>query len=250
MLVYLFAVLFVQVVEIHLAGSTGDSDDELRTHWGSIARALLTLYMSITGGQNWETAANSLLTISPLMVVAYCAYIAIAVFCVLNTVTGIFVEKAMQITSADEDCMMWNELDRRKKWVRDVKLLFRSAEGGHTGKLEWEEFCKLLNDLHMQNILKSLGVDVMAIEPRILFDLFDTDGGGTIEINEFANALQKLHGSAQAIDMARMKYKLMGMNKKIKEIKCTLESQFPCDPIGTHSADQFASTAFIDDEIW
>ena len=149
--------------------------------------------------------------------------------------------------------MMWNELDRRKRWVRDVKLLFRSADGGNTGRLDWEGFCKLLKDIHTQNTLNSLGVDVMAVEPRMLFDLFDTDGGGTIEINEFAAALQKLHGSAQAIDMARLKYKLIGMNKHILHIKDMLESQdvATCSPRRSHTVAQRASEtadAIYDDD--
>jgi len=227
MLMYLFAVMFVQIVENELA-SAGDpvhNEDELRAHWGSLSRALYTLYMSITNGMSWDAAAEPLLMISPALALAFCAYIAIALFGVLNTITGIFCEKAMQIASADEDCMMWNELDRRKRWVRDVRRLFRSAEGGHTGRLDWDSFCNLLGDLQMQNVLKSLGVDVTAIEPRMLFDLFDTDGGGTVEINEFASGLMKLHGSAKAVDLARIKYKMVGMNTRIKEIKQMLESQ-------------------------
>jgi voltage-gated sodium channel len=232
MLMYIFAVSFVQIVENELAGAAEGADGaptyvdhELLAHWGSLSRALYTLYMSITNGMSWDAAVEPLLRISPFLAGAFCVYIAIALFCVLNTITGIFCEKAIQIVSADEDCMMWNELDRRKAWVRDVKRLFRGADGGDNGRLEWEGFCKLLKDFQMQNILKSIGVDVMAVKPRMLFDLFDTDGSGTIEINEFADALQKLHGSAKAVDMATLKYKLMGMNKRMREIKEMLESQ-------------------------
>jgi Ca2+-binding EF-hand superfamily protein len=223
MLMYLFAVSFVQIVETQLANGTIGSDGELVVYWGSLPRAIYTLYLSITNGISWDDAAKTLLMISPSLVVAYCAYIAIALFCVLNTITGIIVDKATNVISADDDCRMWNELDKKKRWVRDVKLLFRKADKDNTGKLEWEGFHKLLTDLQMQNILKCLGVDVMAIEPRMLFDLFDTDGGGSIDINEFASSIQKLHGSAKAVDLARLKFKLVGMNKKVRDIMDILE---------------------------
>lgn len=225
MLMYLFAVSIVQIVETQLADEATGSTGELVLYWGSLPRAIYTLYLSITNGTSWDDAAEPLLMISPSLVAAYCVYIGIASFCVLNTITGIIVDKATHVIAADDDCRMWNELDRKKRWVRDVRLLFHKADKDGTGKLGWEGFHRLLTDLQMQNILKCLGVDVMAIEPRMLFDLFDTDGGGTIDINEFAASIQKLHGSAKAIDMARLKFKIVGMNNKIRTLLDILEPQ-------------------------
>jgi len=231
MLMYLFAVGFLQIVEDKLvdAMSTPGTDptyiNEMRFYWGSLPIAVYTLFLSITNGISWDRPAETLRTISPVMIAAYCVYIAIAVFCVLNTITGIFVEKANAITSADEDCRLWSELSKRRRWVRQVKDLFDKADPDQTGKVDWDGFQEMMRDIHMQENLKSLGVDVLATEPRMLFDLFDADGGGTIEIDEFASGLQTLHGFAKAVDVAGLKYALRGLSRKVSQLDHSMSRQ-------------------------
>jgi Ca2+-binding EF-hand superfamily protein len=230
MLMYLFAVSFLQIVEEEFQVARDFPErahpriDELKKHWGSLLSGVYTLYLSITNGISWHMAADPLMELSPLPLALYCAYIAVAVFCVLNTVTGIFVEKANHIAKVDEDCRLWAELDKRKKWVREVKTLFKRADSKGEGFLDYEAFALQLQDVRVQEHLKALGLDVMTTDIQTLFELFDFDGGGTIEINEFATALQRLNGGASAVDVASMKFALKVANQHIVDIIGAMQS--------------------------
>jgi hypothetical protein len=210
MLMYLFGVLFIQLAEEELARVRGSPEEqefsaqELRIYWGSLGSAVYTLYLSISGGIDWKSAAQPLEDISASYLVPVCTYIAVALFCMLNTVTGIFVEKANSIVSADKDRVLWDELAKRKTWVDEVKRSFKTADADGSGELSWEEFSEQMQNLKVQTDLKMLGIDVLVTEPETLFELFDFDGNGTIEIDEFATGVQKLHGPASAIDLAAL----------------------------------------------
>jgi len=178
-----------------------------------------TLYLSITGGLNWSDAADPLLELSPWFALIFCVYMAIAVFCVLNTVTGILVEKANTIVQIDKESFLLHEMRKRKKWVEEVKDSFIRADTNGSGKLNWEEFNQQMNDVNVQMDLKALGIDVLITEPEVLFELFDFDGDGTIEIQEFATGVQKLHGKANAVDMAALKVSTKIIRKDVDQIK-------------------------------
>jgi hypothetical protein len=226
MLMYLFAVFFVQVVEEELSslqqqgGSESDWEiaEELKKHWGSIGRGVYTLYMSITGGMNWQEPAAPLLLLSPVFVLVFCLYIAVAIFCVLNTVTGILVEKANSIVGMDKDNFLWREMRKRKQWIEEVKRSFRRADTNDSGRLSREEFEAQMNNVSVQMDLKSLGIDTQVTEPDILFELFDFDGDGTIDINEFATGVQRLHGHASALDMGALKTTSRYLRDDIQEL--------------------------------
>merc|ERR1719261_402071 len=96
-----------------------------------------TLYMTISGGVDWGDVCKPLTDIHPVMGFLFAMYIAFGVLCVLNIVTGVFVENANKITSNDEDQMIMEELNQRKIWISEVKALFETADQDGSGVLDW-----------------------------------------------------------------------------------------------------------------
>jgi len=191
MLMFLFGVCFLQAVEGRLrTGGDLALESTLREHWGSVVLSIYTLLMSITGGISWVEPAEPLLQVHPALATAFCAYIAICVFCILNIVTGIIVEKSGEIVDRDSDFRYWNEMDQRKKWIRDVKAIFDHMAPGRTN-VNWPTFCAAMSSVKMQLRLKSLGIDVLATEKRSLFELLDIDGNGTIDFPEFLSLMAR-----------------------------------------------------------
>merc|ERR1711971_843107 len=132
-IMYVFGVGLMQILADDLENRIQRGDElnselgvgsDATAHYGSLVLTIYTLFMSISGGINWETAAAPILRVSPLLAGCFCLYIAFAVFCVLNIVTGIFVDNASKLTMVDEEMMLFNELEDRKRWVREIKRLF------------------------------------------------------------------------------------------------------------------------------
>merc|ERR1711933_701129 len=63
-----------------------------------------------------------------------------------------------------------------------------------------------------------MGIDVESQSKRGLFLQFDLNGDGCIEIDEFATALQSVHGNARSIDMMVLRHDNKILKKNIRDL--------------------------------
>ncbi|CAE7438154.1 CCNH [Symbiodinium natans] len=175
--------------------------------FNSLERCCFTLFLCISGGISWVEVVEPLEEVNgPILVPLLSLYVAFAVFCVLNIVTGVFVERSTSMRAMDEENMMFDEIESRKKWLREIRHLFKEADKDGSGQVEWQEFELVMADFQAQTAMKNLGFDTSRVSPQVLWHLIDYDNSGQIDIEEFAEALMKLHGSANAIDIARLRH--------------------------------------------
>merc|ERR1719436_2405609 len=120
-----------------------------------------------------------------MMGVLFAIYIAFSVLCVLNIVTGVFVENANQITKSDADTMVMEELAAREKWLSEMRRCFQKADKDGSGALNMEEFVKYSQDENVQAYFRKIGLNVESGNAQALFKLIDLNGNGTIELEEF-----------------------------------------------------------------
>ncbi|OLQ12080.1 Voltage-dependent calcium channel type D subunit alpha-1 [Symbiodinium microadriaticum] len=87
--------------------------------WSSIRQSMLTLFFSITSGISWSeagfessSAMNPLEDVSMLAVGTMLVYITLSVFTILNVVTGVFVNTAIERASADKEIASLKEAER------------------------------------------------------------------------------------------------------------------------------------------
>merc|ERR1719482_1510829 len=86
-----------------------------------------TLFRSITGGIDWIDAAQPLRQVSEVLEYAFMIYIAFGLLCVLNVITGVFVENANSITREDEESVLLEVLEDKKRWIDDVARLMEDV---------------------------------------------------------------------------------------------------------------------------
>mmetsp|Transcript_40466 Transcript_40466/g.116979 ORF Transcript_40466/g.116979 Transcript_40466/m.116979 type:complete len:609 (-) Transcript_40466:23-1849(-) len=129
------------------------------------------------------------------------SYIAVAVFVLMNLVTALIVENAMETSKANHDHMVTEREVKRQKDIDRMRKLFKSMDTDGGGTLSWEEFSMSFDDPDLGKIWKVLDIDQK--DAWELFQLLD-DGDGEITINEFIEALHRMSGVAQAKDMFRL----------------------------------------------
>merc|ERR1719161_1877865 len=101
---FMFAIVLIQAVADTLGGSSrlgSDTKADLQSMYGSLTKAMWTLYLSTTGGTDWTAAG------APL-VYAGCGYYYLFVFymnfqtiALTNVVLGLFVDTAMRAAGTD-----------------------------------------------------------------------------------------------------------------------------------------------------
>jgi len=109
-------------------------------------------------------------------------------------------------------------MESRQGFIDEVKGLFNEADDAQIGEITFAKFEFWLQDVRVQSVLKNLGIDVFATEAKSLFDLFDVDGSGTIDISELAFGLQRYRGAARGVDLAQLQNGQKRMNKKISRV--------------------------------
>jgi len=218
LVMYVFAVGLLQIVVENYEESEPVTQEGLTDYFGSLPQSIFTLFLCISGGIDWSDAATPLIEVSSLLGFALTIYVAFCTMCVLNIVTGIFVENASQMSAKDDDLMLMDEIEKRKQWIQQVRDLFESADEDGQGELSWEEFSEQLKDLRVQRCLDKLGIDVNATSHESIFQQFDFDGSGSIAISEFTTSLMRLHGTARSLDIAELRHMLNGLKLDISNL--------------------------------
>lgn len=223
LIMFMFAIFVMQIVADY---GTGDQVANATQFYGTLIRSIYTLYMAICGGIDWGQASEPLLEISPVLGFAFGTYIAFAVLCVMNIITGVFVENANQITSRDEDNLLLEDLSNRQRWLGDVKQLFEDVDDDGSGEVEFKEFERHLQDDRIQLYFRKLGVELESEHTRKFFDLLDFDSDGRLNLDEFVLGLSKLHGKARSIDVAHLLHNSNRLSTQLAALTSLVENAF------------------------
>merc|ERR1712176_915524 len=88
---YMFAIVLTQGATEAKRKDLSNMDD-VKEFYGSIPTSMFTLYQSMIGGVDWGVPAKASLSLGGMYFCTYLGFIFMNVFCVLNIVTGVFVD--------------------------------------------------------------------------------------------------------------------------------------------------------------
>jgi len=212
--IYIVAVYLTQSVNDHMVELTRDQtswEQDLRLYFGSLPRSTLSLYQAMSGGLDWDTLASPLINMNWLVGFALVAYIAFAILALMNVVTGVFVQTALQSAKNEEDKFLTDQIVRLFKDNVSKKrvsvMLPNSGTDGETfeesdvfaGRINWEAVNEALTDPNSAKEWKA--IDVNPEEAKYLFNLLDIEQAGEVSFEEFLSGCLRLHGGAKAVDL-------------------------------------------------
>lgn len=223
MIMYFFAILFTDAVSDHLSVLEEDdvrtiSGDEvaLKSFWPSLTVSILTLFKSIAGGISWHEVVEPLEAVSPLWQAGFYFYIGFVYFAVLNVVTGVFCNSAIDTARNDPDIQSLVIREAKTKCVNQIKNLFRHIDTDGSGKITIQEFENRLKDDMVQAYFASLTLEVQ--DAWMLFKLLDTGKDHSIDIDEFVDGCLRLRGHAKGVDMAKIMLDNKSILKKLSAL--------------------------------
>lgn len=103
--------------------------------FGTGPNALLSLFLSISGGVDWGDRLDRLAEVSPVYGYAFLFCIFFMTFGVLNVVVASFVDSVSQILWKDRELVTINEMDRQAQYATSTRQSFHEADQGGTGTL-------------------------------------------------------------------------------------------------------------------
>lgn len=171
----------------------------LAPYFGNLYLTMVTLFASITGGDDWMNAARHLrlLDAGEFYFAVYCCFIFFSLIGLLNVVNGIFVDSAVCTRTEDEVVQHFRDDEHRTS--QEIRRIFQQSDKDGNGSITLEE---------LQNQIKHpwvkayfAGLDIDPREASIIFSLLDTDGSGELTMDEFITGILKMKGSAKGVDV-------------------------------------------------
>mmetsp|Transcript_45860 Transcript_45860/g.109199 ORF Transcript_45860/g.109199 Transcript_45860/m.109199 type:complete len:828 (+) Transcript_45860:84-2567(+) len=179
---------------------------DLHAYFGSIGRCTMSLFQAITNGVDWRDLSDPLTEeISPAMAVVLSAYIAFMTVSLLNMITGMFVESALEGSRLQADADIVSKL-------RDI---FDDMGVSDAGLITWQDFKAQMDNPRMVGVFRSIDLDPS--EARSLFGLLDLTESGSIDAEDFVMGCLRLRGPAKSIDLATLMSETRRMNMQWQE---------------------------------
>jgi len=202
LIVYVSAICFMQIYQRELEGGSLRNSpylSQLEDLYGTVSRAMLTLFTSISGGRDWQEAMDPIWHISSFYGLMFLLYIVFILFGVLNVVTGVFVDRALEIAAQDKDFVVLEEMQSRKQEAKDLTDFFNMLDADGDGCISLEEVTQDRGKGGLQNYMFAMQLDTEALLE--LFTILDTHQTGKLDIQTFIDGCMRIRGHARAIDL-------------------------------------------------
>merc|ERR1719443_1298765 len=225
-IVYAFGILFTQAaLEVSIIQMGGGDDHAFKhsadrqLYFGTLPKSMITLFAVVTGGTAWTDLVDALAEVPAggVYVAILMFYVAFTTFAVLNVITGVFCQSAVESAALDKETAIQCQIANKQEYIEDVRELFRTIDSDNSGQITRTEFEATLQSEEGLAYLSGLEMEVS--DAWVLFKLLDIDGGGVIETEEFVQGCLRLRGAAKSVDVARILSEHRWIMRKIDEIQ-------------------------------
>lgn len=229
-LTYMFSLLLTQGAALYL--NTSDSGNleahaEVKNAYGSVLRTMYSLFLAATGGEDWGERAALIAHAGYFYAVMIPVYIFINQFSVLNIVTGIFVDGAIELGKKDRSLMIEKQRISRDENREHLVALLEQVDKDGNGVISKKEFFASLDNGAVHDFMDALRIDPN--NAAEVFLLMDSDGNGVVQLMEFIQGMEKIQGEARSLDIHMlllhtrkiidMLYRMQGIESSIMNIR-------------------------------
>lgn len=225
-LFYSFGVVVTQLVVDHCRYATIDAGAEsgppqcpdlLEKYWSNVSESMLTLFMAITGGVNYDDALRPLREVSTLAIFLVILYVALAVLVVLNVVTGVFCSTAIETATADKDVATIKQIRAKAQQVEALREIFTEINKKHSNQVSFKEVEDAISAGELASFMEVMGISTDDV--WTLCVLLDVDKNGAIDLEEFVGGCMQLHGPAKSLQIAKMSFENKLTRQAIKNLR-------------------------------
>jgi len=216
------AAAFFETIDVNDAEDVARAK-EVHLHFGSLYETMITLFCSITGGDDWMNYGKLVKNFeAPTFYFnLFCFYVGFCVVGLLNVVTGVFVDQAVCTRTQDEVVEPFTE--DQKRTSEEVRRIFKKADTDKSGSMSFDELHAHLKEPWVKAYFSGLEIDPS--EARIIFTLMDSDGSGCVSIDEFIDGTMKLKGRAKNVDVLSMMFDHVRFSYKFHTLCRFVEDQ-------------------------
>jgi len=207
-----------------------EENEDLLKYFTSLGSSMLSLFMAMSGGNDWGQYYEALERLPWQYRAIFICFITFSVFAVVNIVTGVFVENAMQSSHTDREIVVHEEMEDKKAYLQILRDIFAEMDKDAQGSIDIDTFERSMDDERVIAYFNALKLDVS--DARTLFRLLDVDSSEEVSIVEFLTGCFRLQGEARSLDTKIMRWQIDSLQEivqtndhKLQKMICVLMSQ-------------------------
>ncbi|CAK0843600.1 unnamed protein product [Prorocentrum cordatum] len=217
MIVFAFAVILTQAVSEYTEGGIRIDDDDLVKYYGDLFRSMLSLWMAVSGGISWHELTTPLKeTGNAAWMMLFLIYITFVYFFVLNVVTGVFCQNAIEGAQTDLDLTIEAQVKEKQVYADRLKLLFEEMnadyEEANFEGLTAADIVEQMEKPKVQSWFRAMDID--AKQTWKLFKALDPANSGRISLEAFVEGCLQMKGSATRVDVESLKWEIRAANRR------------------------------------
>eukprot|EP00929_Paragymnodinium_shiwhaense_P066867 TRINITY_DN33598_c0_g1_i1.p1 TRINITY_DN33598_c0_g1~~TRINITY_DN33598_c0_g1_i1.p1 ORF type:complete len:809 (+),score=155.28 TRINITY_DN33598_c0_g1_i1:113-2539(+) len=181
---------------------TPEEVESIKDSWGSVQTATLTLYQSVTGGNNWADIATVLWPVGTPYYVLFLLYILFYTCVICNTITSLFVESTMVNADRDHQVVIQNALENTEEYIEKLRGWFSSVDSDGNGCVTFDEFCDKLQDPEAMAFASTLNIELTDLKQ--FFAGLSHNGARTVNLETFVVGCIRMRGPAKSMDLLEL----------------------------------------------
>lgn len=192
---------------------------ELQLWFGTVSKTMLSLYMAVSGGDDWHNFYDILQQVGTRAALVFLIFILFFQIALVNILTGVFVENAMELAEPDR---AETALRNRKKHIAEENSLGeicreeidKDCSGGISKSKFYEAYDK--RDSKLKDHLNVLGLNIHDVE--MFFKLLSLgDQEQEVDIDSFVACCLRLKGAASSLELQQVEFQIKYLYKKQKQ---------------------------------
>jgi len=226
---YVFSLIFLQgmtsVLEDRPESLEPEEYQAIITSFGSLADTMLTLYMAVTGGDDWGNAYAIISTGGMFYSSLFIFFTFFFVFAVFNILTGVFVEKAVCAATPDMEARIMEYRKATQSCAAEVRHVCEALDKNGSGLISRGEFIASLDNEFFAAYLAAIGLDIT--DAQLFFDMLTEVDGSTrdeVRIEQFVSGCLNMRGTASSFDMQRALYESADIRRQFHTINARLDA--------------------------
>lgn len=210
---YLFAILAVTLIGDSTLFVGLEEYEEVHSYFQGLDQSMFTLLQIVTGDSWASGIARPILTIMPSMWFFFVAYIAVASLVLMNLITAIIVDNAIQMSKDDEESRVRDLKEEQNHQFTKLQSIFKALDADQSGSIDQKEFTRRCAE--SQEIVDQF--QLLGFEEHALNGMFQELAGvdGVMTMDEFFMGLRSMLGMAKGVDIVHVRNDVGRLHRRL-----------------------------------
>jgi len=217
---YVSAIVLLQMLDVFISAKP---TAEIVDHYGSLGNAIFTLYLSVTGGLDWQKALEPLLVISGWFRLFFIMFVGFMHFGMFNIYSAIFVAFVTTFVKQHHQESLHNSWSKDSAVIEELRQIMTTENARDDDRITFKRLTRILQDKGITH-LKKVGLDINAVLG--VFNMLDAEETGTVLVDEIACSLMQLKGNTENVHFATVMYENKRLMNSINQLFRYIRSEF------------------------